>query len=131
MSVGRAEEQEEFFEEEFHAEEVQIHEDEDMKNKQILEEFMTWERNAPFLYDLIITRTLVRPSLTVQWLPSHEQYVQKVLFGTHTPDGNPNYLTIAQVHLPPEDAMAKSDDDDSQIRSGSNKVIVFSCLLMM
>uniref|UniRef100_M8B056 Histone-binding protein RBBP4-like N-terminal domain-containing protein n=1 Tax=Aegilops tauschii TaxID=37682 RepID=M8B056_AEGTA len=114
MSVG--------IEEEFHAEEVQIHEDEDMMNKHILEEFVIWKCNAPFLYDLIITHALEWPLLTVQWLPSHEQSVQKVLFGTHVSVGNPNYLTVAQVHLPPEDAMAKLDNEDSQICSESNKV---------
>ena len=40
------EEEQEFLEEEFHAEEVQLHEDEYMKNKQIMVEFVISKRNA-------------------------------------------------------------------------------------
>ncbi len=28
-----------------------------------------WKKNAPFLYDLVMTHALEWPSLTAQWLP--------------------------------------------------------------
>ena len=42
---------------------------EEIEEKKINEEYKIWKKNAPFLYDLIITHPLEWPSLTVQWLP--------------------------------------------------------------
>lgn len=33
------------------------------------EEYKIWKKNAPFLYDLVLSNLLEWPSLTVQWLP--------------------------------------------------------------
>ena len=56
-----------------------IEEEEDVFDKQIDEEYLTWKKNAPYLYprveavpiryDLILSHALEWPSLSVQWLP--------------------------------------------------------------
>ncbi len=33
------------------------------------------KKNAPYLYDVVITHALDWPSLTCQWFPDREQYV--------------------------------------------------------
>lgn len=57
--------------------------------------------------DLVITHALEWPSLTVQWLPDRvekdDHAVQKLLLGTHTADGEQNYLMLVEVDLPLED----------------------------
>lgn len=32
-------------------------------------EYKTWKKNAPFLYDMILSTALEWPTLTTQWLP--------------------------------------------------------------
>ncbi|OBZ83093.1 putative histone-binding protein Caf1 [Choanephora cucurbitarum] len=72
----------------------------------IQEEYTLWKKNAPFLYDTIITHGLEWPSLTCQWFPDVESRpdknykTQRLLLGTHTNDEEPNYLLIASVQLP-------------------------------
>ncbi|OIV97124.1 hypothetical protein TanjilG_04928 [Lupinus angustifolius] len=83
---------------------------EETKNRRINEEYKIWKKNTPFLYDLVITHALNWPSLTVEWLPDREEppgkgfSVQKMILGTHTCENEPNYLILAQVQLPVEDA---------------------------
>lgn len=101
----------------------QISEEEITKNKQILEEFLAWKCNVPFLYDLVITCALEWPLLTVQWFPSHDQSLHKIFLGTGSSGDNPNYLSITQLHLPPEDAEAELvNGNASWIQIESNKV---------
>lgn len=71
------------------------------------EEFRVWKKNTPFLYDLVVSHALEWPSLTVQWLPSEPSLdsdgsfaVHKLILGTHTSDDCPNFLLVAEVHLP-------------------------------
>lgn len=80
----------------------------------ILDEYKVWKKNTPFLYDLVITKALDWPSLTVQWLPDRPcggasiddhspgaPYVMRhLLIGTHTAADDPNYLKVASVRLP-------------------------------
>eukprot|EP00898_Chlorokybus_atmophyticus_P003487 jgi/Chlat1/4139/Chrsp269S03967 len=74
------------------------------------EEYKIWKKNTPFLYDLVVTHALEWPSLTVQWLPERTEpqgkdySVQKLILGTHTSDNEQNYLMLAEVQLPLEDA---------------------------
>jgi len=59
-----------------------------------MEEYRIWKKNAPFLYDCVVSHALEWPSLTVQWLPDRalhdgkeakDRYtVQRLLLGTHT-----------------------------------------------
>ncbi len=46
-----------------------------MQEKIINEEYKTWKKNAPFLYDLMLSTALEWPTLTTQWLPDKQEYV--------------------------------------------------------
>ena len=52
------------------------HEDELTEEKIINEEYKTWKKNAPFLYDLMLSTALEWPTLTTQWLPDKQASVQ-------------------------------------------------------
>lgn len=78
-----------------------------MEEQQLNEEFAVWKKNSPVLYDLVINHPLEWPSLTVQWLPSPSVIdpdtslpVHSLILGTHTSDDAPNFLLVADVHLP-------------------------------
>jgi histone-binding protein RBBP4 len=47
---------------------------EDAENEQkiINEEYKTWKKNAPFLYDMILSTALDWPTLTTQWFPDKQ-----------------------------------------------------------
>ena len=59
-------------------------EEEQMEEKIINEEYKTWKKNAPFLYDMMLSTALEWPTLTTQWLPDKQEY------------GDCNALVIAQ-----------------------------------
>jgi histone-binding protein RBBP4 len=73
---------------------------------------MVWKKNTPYLYDLVVSHALEWPSLTVQWLPDKiipslakdetapAHSTQRLLLGTHTSEGEMNYLLFAEVTLP-------------------------------
>ena len=47
--------------------------EEAMKQQMMInEEYKTWKKNAPLLYDFMYTRALEWPTLTVQWLPDKQ-----------------------------------------------------------
>ncbi|KAJ2588062.1 Histone acetyltransferase type B subunit 2 [Coemansia sp. RSA 1722] len=81
------------------------------EEKVINEEYKMWKKNSPFLYDLLVTHALEWPSLTAQWFPDIERpegkdyTIQRLLLGTHTSDNEQNYLQIAQVQVPRDDAI--------------------------
>ncbi len=50
-------------------------EDERMEEKLVNEEYKTWKKNAPFLYDMMLSTALEWPTLTTQWLPDVQEYV--------------------------------------------------------
>eukprot|EP00026_Physarum_polycephalum_P009356 Phypoly_transcript_09477.p1 GENE.Phypoly_transcript_09477~~Phypoly_transcript_09477.p1 ORF type:complete len:444 (+),score=86.28 Phypoly_transcript_09477:166-1332(+) len=71
-----------------------------------------------------MTHALEWPSLTVHWLPdkkiqSNKEFsVQRLVLGTHTSDAEQNYLMIAKVHLPLDDANIdprKYDDQKGEV----------------
>lgn len=72
----------------------------------INEEYKVWKKNSPYLYDFVLTHALEWPSLTMQWLPDvryppgKDYSVQRCVLGTHTNEGDQNYLMIAEVRLP-------------------------------
>lgn len=86
----------------------------------IQEEYKVWKKNAPFLYDTVITHALDWPSLTTQWLPLREEVpggdyaTHKLLLGTHTSGGADNHLMIANVKLPTEDAVIDARKYDEE-----------------
>ncbi|CEG71032.1 Putative Histone-binding protein RBBP4 [Rhizopus microsporus] len=94
------------------------------EEKQIKEEYKTWKKNARFLYDLVVTKSLEWPSLTCQWFPDVENRpdknykTQRLLLGTHTNDEEPNYLMIASVQLPKD----SQDIDLRKYEESSNEI---------
>ena len=70
------------------------------------EEYKIWKKNAPYLYDVLITWGLDWPSLCVNWtskveyLKQSSYYKQKIIFGTHTNGQETDYLIIANTNLP-------------------------------
>ncbi|KAJ3722231.1 histone-binding protein RBBP4 or subunit C of CAF1 complex-domain-containing protein [Lentinula raphanica] len=79
------------------------------ENKLINEEYKVWKKNAPYLYDLVITHALDWPSLTCQWFPDKETpsgknyTIHRLLLGTHTSGQAQDYLQIATVSIPNRD----------------------------
>lgn len=104
--------------------------------KVINEEYKIWKKNTPFLYDLVMTHALEWPSLTVEWLPgstpamdSQHYTDQQIVLGTHTSDGEQNYLMLATVRLPHIDQeidARKYDDENDEVGgfSGAGKIEV-------
>uniref|UniRef100_A0A452FUP8 Histone-binding protein RBBP4-like N-terminal domain-containing protein n=1 Tax=Capra hircus TaxID=9925 RepID=A0A452FUP8_CAPHI len=83
------------------------------------EEYKIWKKNTPFLYDLVMTHALERPSLTAQWLPDvtrpegKDFSIHRLALGTHTWDEQ-NHLVIASVQLPNDDAQFDASHYDSE-----------------
>ncbi|KIW98616.1 uncharacterized protein Z519_00277 [Cladophialophora bantiana CBS 173.52] len=81
-------------------------EDAETEQKIINEEYKTWKKNAPFLYDMILSTALDWPTLTTQWfpdvaaVPDTNYSKHRLLIGTHTAEGQPNFLEVASVQLP-------------------------------
>jgi hypothetical protein len=48
--------------------------EDNIEEKTINEEYKICKKNAPFLYNLVITHALEWPSLTTQWLPHVRTY---------------------------------------------------------
>jgi len=108
--------------------------DEAVEERVINEEYKIWKKNSPFLYDLVVTHALEWPSLTCQWLPDKravagkDHSIHRLVLGTHTTDGEQNYLMIAEARLPNEDAEIdnrKYDDERGEAGgfSGANAKI--------
>ena len=51
-------------------------EDEQQEEKIINEEYKTWKKNTPFLYDLMLSTALEWPTLSTQWLPDVQTYAR-------------------------------------------------------
>ncbi|KAF1768737.1 hypothetical protein GCK72_000550 [Caenorhabditis remanei] len=68
-------------------------------------EHRVWKKNAPFLYDTVVTRELEWPTLTVQWMPdvtktdSSDTSVHRVILGTHTSNDVQNHLLISKFSI--------------------------------
>ncbi|KAK7025469.1 Histone acetyltransferase type B subunit 2 [Paramarasmius palmivorus] len=104
------------------------------ENKLINEEYKVWKKNAPYLYDLVITHALDWPSLTCQWFPDKESpanksyTVHRLLLGTHTSGQAQDYLQIATVSIPKRDNSASSqklsrnDYDDERGELGGHTI---------
>ncbi|KEP47613.1 histone-binding protein RBBP4 [Rhizoctonia solani 123E] len=91
-------------------------------NKVVNEEYKIWKKNAPYLYDTLITHALDWPTLTCEWFPDTEcppdkpYSISRLLLGTHTSRQSKDYLQIATVHIPkrisPSDALSRENYDD-------------------
>lgn len=99
-------------------------EDERMEEKIVNEEYKTWKKNAPFLYDLMLSTALEWPTLSTQWLPDKQSVPDKdhethrLLIGTHTSSEAQNYLQIAHVQLPKPVAPDATDYDEEREEIG-------------
>lgn len=105
--------------------EVDMEHDEDTEQEQRLinEEYKTWKKNSPFLYDMILSNALPWPTLTTQWFPDVKVLddkkcrVYRLLLGTHTAEDQPNYVQIAEVSIPmaTEPSVADYDEERGEI----------------
>lgn len=110
------------------------------------------KKNAPYLYDVVITHALDWPSLTCQWFPDKEACVKcsfrsfksakstlrrpankpytthRLLLGTHTSGQAQDYLQIATVQLPKRDnsgsadRLDRADYDDERGELGGHSI---------
>uniref|UniRef100_A0A8R1HYE1 WD_REPEATS_REGION domain-containing protein n=1 Tax=Caenorhabditis japonica TaxID=281687 RepID=A0A8R1HYE1_CAEJA len=68
-----------------------------------------WKKNVMYLYDTVVTKELIWPSLTVQWMPDvtkpegSDVSVHRMLLGTHTAGEDPNQLMISKMTIPSAD----------------------------
>ncbi|KAI6701055.1 hypothetical protein NL676_015379 [Syzygium grande] len=93
-------------------------EDESAELQQLEEEFAVWKKNTPILYDLVISHALEWPSLTVHWAPLPPRpsagdpslAVHRLVLGTHTSDGVPNFLVLADALLPSQSDGSGQED---------------------
>jgi len=78
---------------------------------QVDKDYAMWRKDTLFLYDLVISHALEWPSLTVHWAPllvplSHTSDPSlanhRLVLGTHTAEGSPNFLMVADALLPRE-----------------------------
>ncbi|KAJ3327934.1 Histone acetyltransferase type B subunit 2 [Gonapodya sp. JEL0774] len=75
----------------------------------------------------MVSHALEWPTLTVQWLPDisrpegKDYSVHKLLLGTHTADGETNYLQIADVQLPSDTARMDARPDEQGGYSNANE----------
>ncbi|KAK1760792.1 subunit C of CAF1 complex-like protein [Echria macrotheca] len=101
---------------------MEYQDDVDQEQRLINEEYKVWKKNSPFLYDLMFSTALEWPTLTTQWFPDVKDLGpanktrHRLLIGTHTAPGKPNYVQIAEVEFPkfisanPEDYDAGSGE---------------------
>ncbi|KAG8833952.1 Histone acetyltransferase type B subunit 2 [Serendipita sp. 399] len=81
------------------------------ENQTINEEYKIWKKNAPYLYDIVITHALDWPTLTCQWFPDREVVSGKsftnhrLLLGTHTSGQASEFVQIASLQLPKRDGL--------------------------
>ncbi|KAF8323734.1 WD40 repeat-like protein [Clavulina sp. PMI_390] len=104
----------------------------EIENKNINEEYKTWKKNTPYLYDAVVTHALDWPTLTCQWFPDVENPPGKpytshrLLLGTHTSGQGKEYLQIATLQLPrnepdaaERDVLSREQYDDDKGEIGS------------
>ena len=90
-----------------------------LHDRLIADEYKVWKKNSPYLYDLVMTTALDWPSLTVEWMPTVKGEggnEHRLLMGTHTAEGEQNYLTVSSLKLPdsaaPVDAREYTEDKE-------------------
>lgn len=75
------------------------------KRQLLNEEYKIWKKNAPFMYDLVITHMLEWASLSVEWLPIFEVAedpdlrIHNLVLGTDSPENDKNYMLIVKVNI--------------------------------
>ena len=84
--------------------------------------YKIWKKNAPYLYDILITWDLKVTSLCVNWVPkvgytNESLYLQKLILGTFSNGQENDYLIIAKTRLP--NALAINNNKD--IKENNNQ----------
>ncbi|KAJ6623045.1 histone acetyltransferase type B subunit 2 [Mycena sp. CBHHK59/15] len=104
------------------------------EENKLINEYKTWKKNAPYLYDIVITHALDWPSLTCQWFPDKESPANKpytthrLLIGTHTSGQAQDYLQIASVQIPKRvnaagaEKLDRADYDDERGELGGHTI---------
>ncbi|XP_073270923.1 histone-binding protein MSI1-like [Primulina huaijiensis] len=71
--------------------------------RKINERYEIWKKHTQLLYDIVISRELEWPSLTVEWLPDRKEQpgndylARTMILGTYAAENGPNYLMRAEV----------------------------------
>ena len=99
--------------------------------KLINDEYKIWKKNSPFLYDLLVSHAFEWPTLTWQFLPDvqtgDDHNIHRIVTGTHTSDGEQNYLNILSCQVPNENSVIDArnfDDQSGEVFQYSNKAKV-------
>jgi histone-binding protein RBBP4 len=101
------------------AAEIQFKQEVQMAEKLANEEYKIWKKQTPFLYDVLLTRAMKWPSLTVQWLPEITSSgvlgfdTHSLLLGTHTSRNDQDYVQIAHIDMPNKSFHGSVDKTDS------------------
>lgn len=72
----------------------------------INEEYRHWKKNAPYLYDMVVSHSLVWPSLSVQFFPDvikdteNSTITQRLLITSHSDCEEDNCINILTVCIP-------------------------------
>ena len=70
------------------------------------EQYKTWKKNCPLLYDVMISHTLEWPSLTFEWFPEYarspaDDYItHRFLAGTFTNNQEPEKVLVGTLAVP-------------------------------
>eukprot|EP00921_Rhytidocystis_pertsovi_P020285 GHVQ01032229.1.p1 GENE.GHVQ01032229.1~~GHVQ01032229.1.p1 ORF type:complete len:456 (-),score=68.58 GHVQ01032229.1:577-1944(-) len=92
-------------------------------SREIREEHRIWKFNTLVLYDLVMSHTLLWPSLTVEWVKGllphgGGEAGQRLIVGTHTSGKEQNYLMVLEVGLPVGQASESLSYEDRTDYSG-------------
>jgi WD40 repeat protein len=98
-----------------------------LQERLIDSEYKIWKKNSPYLYDIVMTHSLEWPSLTCQWLPTSKPVGDNaaelsLLLGTHTNEGELNYLMVASTVVATNDPVVpeSKENSDSNNNAGSS-----------
>lgn len=100
------------------------------------EDYQIWKKNAPLLYDTLVSHLLEWPSLTVQYLPTIDDtdnfnfMTQKLIIGTNAEPEEQNYLMILKCRIPNMKGKTELDKQDFSISRPSESLLKagFNCI---
>ena len=94
------------------------------------EEYLSWKKNSPLLYDTLVSHLLEWPSLTCQYFSAFEEsksegvMIQSFAVGTMTDESTTNQLLILSSRIP-----TFANESNSQFRGlDSQKLGNFKCV---
>lgn len=96
------------------------------EQKIINEEYKLWKKNAPYLYDMLVTHSLSWPSLSVQFFPeatrneASSTTTQRLLISTHTSQNEDEFIKILSATIPDT---VFSDEESYDVRMDTEQQI--------